>query len=366
MARKKDNGLDFYATEPKAVEDFLTLTDVQLDNKVWECACGIGSISNVLKSNQHDVYSTDIVNRGYNDATLDFLQCTEAFDGDIMTNPPFNLVDNFINKGLELTQRRLLLLVPLAYIQTMKRYQLIEQYKCTIYIYLKRINIAKDAQFEKYINKTKACYCWLVFDKETTNKEITIKYIKNNINPIKIKAMPKVIDLLELKKNFDEKATEKEKQSYESKDTDEKKNEYLKKWNREENKKNNPIDTLVDITQQQQKEQTPVEMFIDASKKVLRKQKLTLQEIKEVETKIEEVIKKLNELRSKAEEEAKEANIDELRKQFKEAAEQEAKAAAAKASAEEELNKLGVPLEAPKKEEEQAAVAEEQEAAPEQ
>ena len=42
---------DYYATDPKALEVFLERLkkdNIQLDNNVWECACGEGHLSNVL------------------------------------------------------------------------------------------------------------------------------------------------------------------------------------------------------------------------------------------------------------------------------------------------------------------------------
>jgi len=48
------------------------------------------------------VYSTDLVDRGYGEGNVDFLACTEQFDGDIITNPPYKFAKEFVEKGLEL------------------------------------------------------------------------------------------------------------------------------------------------------------------------------------------------------------------------------------------------------------------------
>ena len=66
---------DFYATEPKAVE--LLLECEVFNNRIWECACGDGSISKVLESHGYDVYSSDLIYRGYGDKnSVDFLKST--------------------------------------------------------------------------------------------------------------------------------------------------------------------------------------------------------------------------------------------------------------------------------------------------
>lgn len=78
---------DFYATEPKALE---LLCDLEtFSPTVWECACGQGHLSEVLKSRGYKVISSDLIDRGYGYSDVDFLQSTKQFDGDIITNPPY-------------------------------------------------------------------------------------------------------------------------------------------------------------------------------------------------------------------------------------------------------------------------------------
>ena len=50
---------DYYATEPRAVE--LLLEREKFSSNVWECACGGGHMSEVLKQNGYSVYSTDLI-----------------------------------------------------------------------------------------------------------------------------------------------------------------------------------------------------------------------------------------------------------------------------------------------------------------
>ena len=69
--RKQDaEAHDYYATEPKAVE--LLLEQEKFSPQVWECACGEGHISEVLKANGYNVLSSDLVDRGYGEVR-DFL-----------------------------------------------------------------------------------------------------------------------------------------------------------------------------------------------------------------------------------------------------------------------------------------------------
>lgn len=96
---------DFYTTPPEATRALLSVET--FDGSIWEPACGDGRISRVLKNGGHTVVSTDLINRGYGIAGIDFLKETDARATHIVTNPPYGsgLADKFIGKALVLTRR---------------------------------------------------------------------------------------------------------------------------------------------------------------------------------------------------------------------------------------------------------------------
>ena len=79
---------DFYATPEIATLSLLNKE--KFIGNIWECACGDGAISKVLKNKNYNVYSSDLINRGYGDETIDFLNTNKKFDN-IVTNPPFGI-----------------------------------------------------------------------------------------------------------------------------------------------------------------------------------------------------------------------------------------------------------------------------------
>lgn len=93
---------DYYATDPHALELLLDLED--FSENVWECACGEGHLSKVLKKRGYNVRSTDLIDRGYGESGIDFLKCKEKFNGDIITNPPYKFGKEFVEKALELIE----------------------------------------------------------------------------------------------------------------------------------------------------------------------------------------------------------------------------------------------------------------------
>jgi hypothetical protein len=82
-------GQDFYAT-PAWVTEAL-LRHVRFRGPVWEPCCGDGAMSSVLAGQGYDVISTDLVDRGFGEAGVDFLTTYTVPSGcrSIVTNPPY-------------------------------------------------------------------------------------------------------------------------------------------------------------------------------------------------------------------------------------------------------------------------------------
>jgi len=94
----KRRELDFYPTPPDVTHALMRFLDFR-PIKIWEPACGDGAMGDVLKMYAHDVICTDLRVTGYGEGGIDFL--TERRDCDaIITNPPFNLSEDFIRHAL--------------------------------------------------------------------------------------------------------------------------------------------------------------------------------------------------------------------------------------------------------------------------
>lgn len=95
---------DFYATNPKAVQMlFDSFKEINLSKtKTLEPSVGQGHIVNTLKNlGVSDIDCIDIVNRGVpNVIVSDYLTCRlkNVYDL-IITNPPFSLAQEFIEKS---------------------------------------------------------------------------------------------------------------------------------------------------------------------------------------------------------------------------------------------------------------------------
>ena len=95
--------MDHYETPTWCTDVLLRHEDF---SRVWEPAAGKGAITNVLKAQEIDVYSSDIHDYGYGYDVKDFLLTWNNDGRDIITNPPYaeDLADQFINHALLLTK----------------------------------------------------------------------------------------------------------------------------------------------------------------------------------------------------------------------------------------------------------------------
>lgn len=173
---------DFYATEPSAMELFYDKWNKdgnEFHFKVWEPACGMGHLSKVLENHGHNVLSTDLIERGYGESGIDFLDTVvfaskDYWEGDILTNPPFNLAEKFVEKGLSylFEDRYLFLFLKIQFLEGQKRKELFKKYPPKyVYCYSARQKCARDGEFEKYTATTQF-YAWYVWEKGFTGETI--------------------------------------------------------------------------------------------------------------------------------------------------------------------------------------------------
>lgn len=117
--REKD---DFYPTPPAGTLALLSVESFV--GPIWEPACGDGAICKVLVGTGHEVIATDLVDRGYGRAGVDFLMETKPAATNIITNPPFKLATPFLRKALHLTEGgggKVALLLRLAFLEGKER-----------------------------------------------------------------------------------------------------------------------------------------------------------------------------------------------------------------------------------------------------
>jgi hypothetical protein len=172
---------DYYATDPKALEIFLDKIKedkLLLHKNIWECACGQGHLSKVLKDRGFEVWSTDLIDRGYGQSNLDFLlNVPYIWRGDILTNPPYKYAKEFVEKAMQVVKDNcyVIMFLKIQFLEGQARKELFKKYPPKyVYVNSKRQVCAKNGDFEKYSNGTGTaiCYCWFVWQKGFTGEPI--------------------------------------------------------------------------------------------------------------------------------------------------------------------------------------------------
>ena len=169
---------DFYATDPKTVDLFMEralndglFQDMQ-NQKIWECACGTGCLSERLKYFGHDVFSTDLVDRSYGEVK-DFLESDNLPEECtcILTNPPYKYALEFIKHSLDLlpVNGMCVMFLKTTFLEGQKRHDELFCKNPPKYVlqFSKRVLCAKNGEFQRMRDGggSAVSYAWFVWQK---------------------------------------------------------------------------------------------------------------------------------------------------------------------------------------------------------
>ena len=162
---------DYYSTDPKALEIFLDKIkedNITLHNKIWESACGEGHLSRVLENRGYQVFSSDLVDRGFG-KVQDFLnyENQNKLSVDILTNPPYNKAQEFVEKALDVIQDGyyVVMFLKIQFLEGKERRKLFDKYPPK-YVYVnsaRQICYLNGDMSKKMSSAT--CYCWYIWEK---------------------------------------------------------------------------------------------------------------------------------------------------------------------------------------------------------
>ena len=175
---------DYYATDPKCVDDLLSKES--FSTNIWECACGEGHISKKLEEAGYNVFSTDLIDRGFGIPDVDFLkqEGNGNLDYDIITNPPYKYATEFVNKALSIIGdgHRVAMFLKLTFLEGKTRYDAL--FKPTpphyVYVYTFRALCSKNGKFDE-ASSGPIAYAWYIWDKGYKGEPI-IRWITEKEN----------------------------------------------------------------------------------------------------------------------------------------------------------------------------------------
>lgn len=172
---------DFYATPKEATEALLKVEKIIYP--ALEPACGEGHIARLLKGG--NVIATDLIDREYGIGGIDFLKYEFGHITDydictVITNPPFNLFQDFAEKALKIATHKVILFGKLQALEGQKRATFLENSPLkAVYVFKKRINPMRNGSDVDENGKKWAstmAFAWYVWEKGYTGEPI-IKWI---------------------------------------------------------------------------------------------------------------------------------------------------------------------------------------------
>ena len=167
---------DFYATHPDSTKSLLAVEEIIYP--ALEPACGEGHIAKLIKSTIHgnDIIACDLIDRGYGVGGIDFLKqhFEEKFET-VITNPPFNLFQEFVEKALKVANKKVIMFGKLQALEGQKRATFLQSTPLrTVYVFKKRQQPmrngkANDEVTGKKMSSTMA-FAWFVWEIGYTGK----------------------------------------------------------------------------------------------------------------------------------------------------------------------------------------------------
>lgn len=163
---------DYYATPYESTKALLN--NVNFIGDFLEPCVGGGHIADIIKQYYNtEIFCCDLVDRGYpNTLVTNFLthKFSRKFDN-IITNPPYSLAQEFLEKGMEVINNggKIAMFLKIQFLEGAKRREMFIKYppKC-IYVFSKRQNPWRNGspvdEKGKPWNST-MCFAWFIWEK---------------------------------------------------------------------------------------------------------------------------------------------------------------------------------------------------------
>jgi hypothetical protein len=160
-----ERGLDLYETPAVAVEALLRIE--KIPQRIWEPAAGKGAIVRVLRNHGHAVIASDIYDYGGLDFVGDFRAQEKMPDGCdcILTNPPYQIVEPFVARALDLAPL-VILLLRLAFMESERRSPILENRGLArVHVFRKRLPMMHRDQWAGRKANSGMAFAWFVWDR---------------------------------------------------------------------------------------------------------------------------------------------------------------------------------------------------------
>lgn len=171
LSERKD---DLYETPPEATRALLAVE--RLPKVIWEPSAGRGAIVRVLESAGHRVIASDLIDYGLGyPSGRDFLMeyQGEPDAGAIVTNPPFKVAAEYIERALQLAPK-VCCLLRLAYLEggalnsragVARRYVMDECPPARVHVFSRRLPMMHRDGWEGPKTNSATAFAWFVWER---------------------------------------------------------------------------------------------------------------------------------------------------------------------------------------------------------
>jgi hypothetical protein len=168
------DGSDFYPTPSWA--SYALIDNERFDGRIWEPACGDGTMVRALRDTGRPVDASDLYNRGFGEFGVDFLKSFRTVEN-IVTNPPYNSAEGFVESGLRQATQKLCLLLRLAFLEGANRQRKIftKTPPTRVWVFSERITFYPAGALVKGTGTT--AYAWFVWDKMSEDRKTELKWL---------------------------------------------------------------------------------------------------------------------------------------------------------------------------------------------
>ena len=138
---------------------------------------GGGRLAKELKRLGYNVTrETDLFDRGYGDVGVDFFECDTVFEGNLITNPPYSMINDWIRHSIYIASNKSYIFCRIQTIETIKRYKIFKETP-PVYIcpFVKRIQCYRNDDVGS--NGSAVCYAWFIWDNTVDNKDTKVRWL---------------------------------------------------------------------------------------------------------------------------------------------------------------------------------------------
>lgn len=170
--RVRSDGIDYYSTPEWATEELIKRE--KFEGIILEPCSGAGAISKVLEREGYKVISSDIRTDDhiYGEKGIDLLEIEKTEAQNVITNPPFFMATESVEKSLELIPDggKVAMILKIQFLEGQKRYEFFQNSPLRrVYVFCKRVVFWNELMQVDDGNRSKhggtICFAWYVWEK---------------------------------------------------------------------------------------------------------------------------------------------------------------------------------------------------------